>query len=393
MEHDAPPTSLGEGGGARDADTRELHAIILAQGERIKKLEDDSKQKEKAWECRLERLEKCLADKSFSDSSYRPSEPIQNSRKCLRTSRAEEHSDEYGRREPGGSDVLHLNVGGSKQIAVFRSTLMCLEGSMLATRFSGRWDDILEKDRDGNFFIDQPADLFVPMIEFLQCKAKETLQPFSSSFPSIEDFGGSFGRFKKFVEMVEYYGMTSIVLPPRIRLLSTKHRDSVRISGHYIDARDHIMCDLVTWPWEPRRIQSFEVTNEAINTLKVGWMMGTWDFPDASKQPESLNVPIGTMWGSIGYCCVGNVVQYLSNDIFGPSQSRNVEAGMSVQAGCSIRCERRGSNFTWSAGGKAFTHDPGFSDNSNHLSYYRVPAFSGRGKWWISNIRYEETLS
>jgi hypothetical protein len=29
---------------------------------------------------------------------------------------------------------------------------------MLAAKFSGRWDDSLEKDADGNFFIDQPIE-------------------------------------------------------------------------------------------------------------------------------------------------------------------------------------------------------------------------------------------
>ena len=52
-------------------------------------------------------------------------------------------------------DVLHLNIGGNLT-AVLRRTLTSVEGSMLASRFSGRWDESLEKDRNGNFFIDQP---------------------------------------------------------------------------------------------------------------------------------------------------------------------------------------------------------------------------------------------
>jgi len=42
------------------------------------------------------------------------------------------------------SDVLNLNVGGTV-ISVLRRTLTSIEGSMLASRFSGRWDDSLEK--------------------------------------------------------------------------------------------------------------------------------------------------------------------------------------------------------------------------------------------------------
>jgi len=43
---------------------------------------------------------------------------------------------------PKPSDVLHLNVGGTK-MCVLRRTLTdhAAPGSMLASRFSGRWDD------------------------------------------------------------------------------------------------------------------------------------------------------------------------------------------------------------------------------------------------------------
>mgnify|MGYP002783603065 CR=1 FL=1 len=72
------------------------------------------------------------------------------------------------------SDVLHLNVGGSTNIAVLRRTLTHFENSMLASRFSGRWDDSLEKDKDGNFFIDQDPAVFVPLLNYLRlCDQKK----------------------------------------------------------------------------------------------------------------------------------------------------------------------------------------------------------------------------
>ena len=48
-----------------------------------------------------------------------------------------EHAQVYGKTTP--SDVLHLNVGGTKT-TVLRRTLTSFPGSMLAARFSGRWD-------------------------------------------------------------------------------------------------------------------------------------------------------------------------------------------------------------------------------------------------------------
>lgn len=68
--------------------------------------------------------------------------------------------------DASGSDVLHLNVGG-ELCCTLRSTLCCVPHSMLASKFSGRWDDALEKDRDGNFFVDQPMELFRPMLNHM----------------------------------------------------------------------------------------------------------------------------------------------------------------------------------------------------------------------------------
>jgi len=70
-----------------------------------------------------------------------------------------------------GSDSLYLNVGGEQNIAVRRSTLTQYEDSLLAATFSGRWDDSLEKDSRGNFFIDQDPQNFQLLLSFLRAKA------------------------------------------------------------------------------------------------------------------------------------------------------------------------------------------------------------------------------
>ena len=69
------------------------------------------------------------------------------------------------------SDVLDLNVGGVKT-SVLRRTLTSIPDSVLATRFSGRWDDSIEKDKDGCFFIDQDEYLmFRHITKFMRQKA------------------------------------------------------------------------------------------------------------------------------------------------------------------------------------------------------------------------------
>ena len=65
---------------------------------------------------------------------------------------------------------------------------------MLASKFSGRWDDSLEKDRDGNFFLDHDFDDFKMMIDFLRDKAIE-----SPKFPVFAPQGNG-----KFFRLLEY---------------------------------------------------------------------------------------------------------------------------------------------------------------------------------------------
>jgi hypothetical protein len=66
------------------------------------------------------------------------------------------------------TDVLELNVGGGCQVSVLRRTLTQFDESMLASRFSGRWDDSLEKDSEGKFFIDQDPAIFLILINYLR---------------------------------------------------------------------------------------------------------------------------------------------------------------------------------------------------------------------------------
>jgi BTB/POZ domain len=123
--------------------------------------------------------------------------------------------------EPSDNDVIHLNVSG-KKITVLRGTLTRFEGSMLAARFSGRWDKNIEKDKEGNFFVNQPPDLFLPLIDFLQRFENTLSAPGSVRFPTVADFGGRADRFDDFADMVEYYGLSANVLPPKIEIVTVK---------------------------------------------------------------------------------------------------------------------------------------------------------------------------
>ena len=47
-----------------------------------------------------------------------------------------------------GEDMVELNVGG-QALSATRSTLVQIEGSLLAAMFSGRWDRGLKRDSAG----------------------------------------------------------------------------------------------------------------------------------------------------------------------------------------------------------------------------------------------------
>ena len=105
----------------------------------------------------------------------------------------------------GDNDVIQLNVGGRTNIAVLRSTLTQFEDSMLAAKFSGRWDDSMEKDRDGNIFIDQDPDSFMILITYLRMRMNNQLKEIPNSHRPEPTY--------QFCTMLEYYNLMPAVYP------------------------------------------------------------------------------------------------------------------------------------------------------------------------------------
>jgi hypothetical protein len=95
------------------------------------------------------------------------------------------------------NDVVYLNIGGQTIMAVQRQILTSVEDSMLASIFSDRWVDSVAKDKDGNYLIDFPSDLVVPMIDYLRLKMIEKPEHTIHS-PSVYDFGGCTKKYEKF---------------------------------------------------------------------------------------------------------------------------------------------------------------------------------------------------
>ena len=100
-------------------------------------------------------------------------------------------------------DVICLNIRGTKT-KVLRSTLTWVKGTMLSAQFSGRWDDSIEKDNDGNFVIDHEYALFRPILTFLRSRKVEYFDDEMKS---------------EFITLAESFGLAKVMIP---RLLFDK---------------------------------------------------------------------------------------------------------------------------------------------------------------------------
>jgi hypothetical protein len=107
------------------------------------------------------------------------------------------------------SDVLNLNIGGEKTISVSRGTLGVVEESMLASSFSGRWDNSLPRDGRGAFFIDFDPELFVPLLTYLRMKRIQDPNA-PAVMPTVP------GREAEFDAMVRYFGVRELTAAERL---------------------------------------------------------------------------------------------------------------------------------------------------------------------------------
>lgn len=122
--------------------------------------------------------------------------------------------------EGSPTDVLKLNVGGTL-LQVFRRTLTVMEGSKLASKFSGRWDHSLERDADGNIFIDQDIGIFLPLINFLRAKINEASSLRLAKPPlSVHDFGEDPTLYRDYLRMLDSFGLYDLLYPIQIRNVS-----------------------------------------------------------------------------------------------------------------------------------------------------------------------------
>jgi len=289
----------------------------------------------------------------------------------------------FGNTKP--SDVLHLNVGGTK-MAVLRRTLTSVEGSMLASRFSGRWDESIERDENGHFFIDQEFALFEPMVNYLRHKCNET-----EGYPMDSPY--SRGRTQDFYRMVEYYGMTQGIFPTELNVAynSLENVETLDMIGSLeVDAKDWCTFELSRCG-HSRTISAFEVTLGSVQRIQVGWTFYTSDADTDNKFKFK-----GTSFG------VGDVACSLAIDLarscFLRDGIRTDMSGLEIKEGSVVRSENFGNKFfidgrlvasaDASDGGVQITGGSGWM-NGDYWKFMR-PALSIKGQMKISAIEYKD---
>ena len=194
----------------------------------------------------------------------------------------------YGDKAP--TDVLHLNIGGVKA-TVLRRTLTSVPNSMLASKFSGRWDDSIEKDENGHFFIGQDYPLFRHIIQYLQNKAngdeKYIVQsPKLVGSDELENY-----TLHDLYRMIDYYGLTNGMYPVALRV-----HDGASVKGmdtKCINAQELTTC-IIAPKGHARRVKTFEVTLGNVQRIQIGWAI------NGSFMRRSVNLDNGGIGHKIG---------------------------------------------------------------------------------------------
>ena len=214
-----------------------------------------------------------------------------------------------------GSQVLTLNIGGKETVQTMRSTLTIAAGSKLAEMFSGRWDESLPKDKDGNYFIDRRPDIFLPLLEFLR-DLSSMAPPEYNLVPPMTPIFNDPNSEASFRRMVDGYDLINVLYNYELYRVSgspLRLWDKVFVSHHCsifdfamekADNSPTYSCYLLGRPeidlgkCHGRPVQSFEIRVSRNANGHIGWAgeaakcllvldINAWKVYYTSMAPES----------------------------------------------------------------------------------------------------------
>lgn len=228
------------------------------------------------------------------------------------------------------SDVLCLNVGG-KIIHVLRRTLTSVPDSMLASRFSGRWDDSLEKDKDGNFFIDQKYELFELVVDYLRNRSNG-VEEYSLESPCLNDQTEK----KNFYRMLEYYGITHEIYPTTLKIRHGSEGDIETKSPWKVSAKEWTTFKIER-QGHYRYIKTFQVVLGSVQRIQIGW-----EYHDTSYKIVA-DLDQGSMLG-VGDVKHTSAIDLLRSTFLFSGASTAIE-GLQPTEGTVVRSENYGTEW------------------------------------------------
>jgi hypothetical protein len=320
----------------------------------MKKLAELMKNREKDLEIREEELKKLKA-------------------------RLEEEYPNHGQAD----DVLDLNIGGTPT-SVLRRTLTQIDGSMLAAKFSGRWDESLTKDANGRFFIDQDFALFERLINFLRelsCQTESTEFPMSPKFQDMS-------LQRSFNTMVEYYGLTLGVFPINCYMYDKGKELVVKYRSTAITSSEKTTYLLMPTENSHRRfVKSYEVSLGLHSTVQIGWASPTYR-KEAAEFDSEGHVGVGYSESSVAFDSARNAVVFTDDD----ETILTKCGGIEIKEGTVIRCQDKGS--VWMFDGEAKVSQVSLSLPGTILIHCThipnaVPCITIKGTFHISHIQLE----
>ena len=287
------------------------------------------------------------------------------------------------------SDVLQINVGGTK-LSVLRSTMCQLESSLMAAKFSGRWDGNVEKDADGAFFIDHPIELMLPLINYLRDKA--IAEPsVAVDLPHAKNAQGqhlAVHEYRSFRRLVEYYGMTPFVYQQAFELWRGDEAHSSFTCGPEAAVSCTVWSTYQLGPvGHTRGVKSFEIIlGASIERVQVGWAI-----IDGSNFPKQLgpkeHTGVGDTGASIALAVHHGGVKCAGEALATVPQLR-------IQAGSVLTCERTLTHYKWLVDGveKAAVSADNTANmkTDSPLKHLIRPFISALGEWRVSQFTYQD---
>eukprot|EP00439_Symbiodinium_sp_Y106_P063054 s1451_g9.t1 len=201
-------------------------------------------------------------------------------------------------------EIVNLNVGG-KTYTVKRETLCVCRGSFLAELFSGRWDQLLQKDDQSQFFLDIDPAVFEIVLAWLRdCKIESPTRPASCPTVPVE-------HMQHFQAAVDYLGLRPFLavggLGPNGWASSSmpealRDREAPGPPGSFLNAAGSLSSFLSSWrssgstpPVRASEAQALPTSSAALEPAMpskvVGWSQRSSD-PAVCRRDEEVTLAL-----------------------------------------------------------------------------------------------------